>query len=245
MPESSSPEIFDDLEDFWSWLHSSSASQLLSAQSHPVEMDLERVLLAGESAGGLLSIIFALAHADDVRAATAAYPGVDFAASHFRTPKATPLMDMSAPESTIGEHMASMKAGTIVSSAFPPDRLDLMIGAVQHGNLTALYDRGTEAETKSRRELRYPMEKLDQPDAKIPRGGIAILHGVADDVVPAAISQDFVDKTRSVMKGKPGGDKIVLTLREGEGHGFDAMIGLDQQWLQRCIGAAVEAWLEQ
>lgn len=243
MPESSSLDIFDDLEDFWSWLHSSSAAELLSAQPHSVEMDLDRILLAGESAGGLLSIIFALAHPDDVRAATAAYPSVHMAASHFRTPKRTPLMDMPVPESRIGDHIASMKKRAIVSSAFPPDRLDLMVGAIQHGHLTALYDRGTESETKARRELRYPMERLDQPDAKIPRGGIAVLHGVQDDVVPPVISQDFVDKARSVMKGKSGGDKIVLALREGEGHGFDGLIGLDQDWLKECIGGAVAAWL--
>lgn len=244
MPESSSLDVFDDLEDFWSWLNSSSATELLSAHSHPVEMDLARILLAGESAGGLLSIIFAMAYADDVRAATAAYPSVDMAASHFRTPKTTPLMDMPVPESRVGDHMASMKKDAIVSSAFPPDRLDLMLGAIQHGNLTSLYDRGTEMETKSRPELRYPMERLDRADAKIPHGGIAIIHGVRDDVVPPAISHDFVEKARRVMKGKPGGDKIVLALREGEGHGFDGLIGLDQDWLRECIGGAVETWLK-
>lgn len=241
MPESTSLDVFDDLEDFWTWLRSPSVSDLLSSQANPVEIDLTRILLAGESAGGLLSIVFALVHADEVRAATAAYPCADMTASHFRTPKSAPLMDMPVPESRIEDHLASMKEDAIVSSAFPPDRLDLLCGAIQHGSFTALYDRGTEK--SPRRELRYPMERLDLADVKIPRGGIAIIHGLQDDVVPPEISKDFVAKARGVMKGKSGGDKICLSLQEG-GHGFDGLIRLDQAWLQECIKEAVETWLE-
>ena len=64
MPESTSLDLFDDLEDFWTWLPSSSVAELLSSQVHPVDLDFDRILLAGESAGGHLSICFALAHTD-------------------------------------------------------------------------------------------------------------------------------------------------------------------------------------
>ena len=64
MPESTSLDLFDDLEDFWTWLRSSSVAELLSSQVHPVDLDFDRILLAGESAGGHLSICFALAHTD-------------------------------------------------------------------------------------------------------------------------------------------------------------------------------------
>lgn len=240
MPESTSLDVFDDLEDFWTWLRSSAVADLLAARSSPVQLDLRRVLTAGESAGGLLSVSFALSHADEIRAATAAYPNVDMAAPHFRTPKSTPLMGISVPESAMDDHIASMNDGDILSSAFPPSRLDLMLGVVQHGTFNALYDRGTEA--SPRREVRYPMERLQLANATIPRGGITIIHGRQDDVVPPYVSERFVEKAREVVKTKPGGDRIVLALREG-GHGFDGMVRLED-WLQESLQGAVEAWLE-
>lgn len=48
---------------------------------------------------------------------------------------------------------------------------------------------------------------------------------------------------RDVMKGKPGGDRIVLALRE-RGHGFDGMVRLEEVWLQESLQVAVEVWLE-
>lgn len=241
MPESTSLDVFDDLEDFWAWIHSPEVGGLLSGQTQgkPVELDFDRVLTAGESAGGLLSVSFALSHADNIRAATAAYPNVDMTAPHFNTPKSEPLMDFSVSESVMDEHIASISEGDVLSSAFPPTRLDLMLGAVQHGTFNAVYDRGTE--NSPRREVRYPQERLEV-DPKIPRGGIVIVHGKQDDVVPAYVSERFVRSARELTRGRPGGDKIVLALGEG-GHGFDGMARLDEEWLQESLKRAVEEWL--
>ncbi|KAK9366126.1 Alpha/Beta hydrolase protein [Lipomyces kononenkoae] len=62
IPGATGLQIFDDIEDFWKWLHSPALTGLLSNQSslsNTLELDLGRIT-AGESAGGLLSIHIAL-----------------------------------------------------------------------------------------------------------------------------------------------------------------------------------------
>ncbi|PYH97113.1 alpha/beta-hydrolase, partial [Aspergillus ellipticus CBS 707.79] len=77
LPEVTSNDLFDDIEDLWTWLHSSTLKDLLSSLNTPTELDLERIITAGESAGGLISICLALAHPDEIRAGLASYPPLD------------------------------------------------------------------------------------------------------------------------------------------------------------------------
>lgn len=77
----------------------SGVADLLPSQMNPVELDLDRVLTAGESAGGLLSVSSALAHLDEMRACAAAYPNVNMGAEHFWTRKLEPLMGTPVAES--------------------------------------------------------------------------------------------------------------------------------------------------
>ncbi|KAE8350154.1 Alpha/Beta hydrolase protein [Aspergillus coremiiformis] len=241
LPEATSLDIFEDIEDFWIWLHSSEVAELLSSCVSPTKLDLSRIITAGESAGGLLSVCLALAHPDEIRAATTSYPTLDMASEHFSTANPTPLTDLPISESLIDETIAQLKPGAIRSSALLPDRFDLMVAVLQYGRLAQLYERGIE--NSPRRDIRYPLEKLDQPNAKIPCGGIAIIQGLQDDIVPAEGNEKFVQKAREIMKGKPGADKIILTVRDGT-HGFDGETCLDEGWVQEHLKVAVEAWLE-
>ncbi|KAE8143959.1 Alpha/Beta hydrolase protein [Aspergillus pseudotamarii] len=240
LPEATSLDIFEDVEDFWTWLHSSEVERTLSSCVNPTKLDLDRVITAGESAGGLLSVCLALAHPDEIRAATASYPCLDMASAHFSTPNPVPLTNPPVPESLIDETLALGEPGAIRSSVLLPDRFDLMLAAIHYGRITQLYER--KIGSSHRRDLRYPLEKIEQPDVKIPRGGIAIIQGLQDDIVPAEGNQKFAEKAREVMKGKPGADKVILTLRDGA-HGFDIMTRLEEEWIQEHLKAAVEAWL--
>lgn len=243
LPEATSLEIFQDIEDFWSWLHSSTVTDLLlSSQSgsNSTELDLTRIITTGESAGGLLSVCLALMYPDNIRAATVSYPCIDMAS--YSVPTKKPMFgSVTFPESTIKEDLKLIKPGAVETEAHPPTRLPLALAAIQHGKLTEFYERGTEDDP--RREVRYPLEKLDSADVKFPRGGIAIIHGRQDSVVPVEGNVKFFVKAREVMKGKPGVDKLVLAVREGD-HGFDNAIGLDEGWLSDALKGAVETWLE-
>lgn len=50
-------------------------------------------------------------------------------------------MGVVIPASLVSEHIAQISPGAIESSAFPPKRLDLILGAVQNGQFADLYER--------------------------------------------------------------------------------------------------------
>ncbi|KAJ5970736.1 uncharacterized protein N7479_000654 [Penicillium vulpinum] len=221
MPEATSTEINDDIRDFWEWLHSSALVDLLSAHTTPTTLDLDRILTTGESAGGLLSINLALSNPSDIRATTAAYPFLDIESEDYNT-------------------MSSIALGTAVSSILAQERAAFMPAATEHGALAGMYERGVQ---ESERGRLYPMDRLEQPDCCVPRRGIAIIQGRQDSVVPVRGVEKFVNRAREVLNGKPGSDRIVLALRDGE-HGFDGDVRLAEQCLQDALKVALEAWLE-
>lgn len=238
MPEATSRQIFEDVEDVWTWLHSSTATEFL-AQKHKVQLDLSRILVAGESAGGLLSICLALSHPHEIRACTAGYPCVDMTSDHFTKPSEALLQGSSFSSSLVTEFAAQVAPGSVTSSAFPPERLNLMLASVQHGQLTDLYEKGVDGWNRA---ARYPFEKLSLNDTVLPVGGIAILHGIQDEIVPIEGCEQFIAKARETMKGRQGADKLVLTGREG-GHGFDEPVELGEPWLLDHLKFALDAWL--
>lgn len=76
LPSATVPDILSDLEDLWEWAHQSLPSVLASrAPQHFV--DLDRILLEGNSAGGFNAAHLALSHSAGVRAAILVYPMVD------------------------------------------------------------------------------------------------------------------------------------------------------------------------
>lgn len=243
LPEATSLDILDDIEDFWTWLHSSELADLLSSGPAPTQLDLSRIITAGDSAGGLLSILLALSHPDEIRAATAAYPMLDLRSPHYSTATDKTVFSGAPryPASMVTEHLEKMRPEDAASPAFPPARFPLLMATFQYGRVLEFYERGSE--NSPRRGLLFPIERLESEGAKLPRGGVSIIHGVSDCVVPVEGSKNFVEKAREVMKGKQGGDKVVLALQEGD-HGFDAGAKLDDEWLRDALKAAVEVWLE-
>ena len=239
LPSVTSTQIYEDVEDFWTWVHSPALTDLLAAHSTPTEADLNRIISAGESAGGLLSIYLALAH-PDIRACTAAYPCVDPSSDAFTKPRDVLPFGVHQPKSLIQETIDSIPVGVQESSVETQSRLAFMLAAFEYGVLGELYERGTGGLGK---EVRYPGVRLESPGVKIPVGGIAIIHGRQDSVVPLGESEGFVERAREVFKGVPGGDRIVFAVRDGE-HGFDANARYEESWLQDTFREAVGTWLE-
>lgn len=240
LPEATSAQIYEDIEDFWKWVHSPALAALLANHSTPTKLDLSRILTAGESAGGLLSVYLALAHPEEIRAATAAYPWVDPVSEGFTSPRAEPPFGQHIPESIIPEVMKTLKIGTAESSLISEDRLKFMLAAVEHGQLGSMYAHGSEGVP---RERLYPMARLEQPGIKIPRGGIAVIHGRQDSVVPLGDVETFVASAREITRGLPGNEGVTLTVRDGE-HGFDAPVRFEEMWILEAFKMAVETWIE-
>ncbi|KAJ6111906.1 hypothetical protein N7523_007967 [Penicillium sp. IBT 18751x] len=240
MPEGTSVQIYEDMEDFWSWVHSPSLAELLAAHSTPTEVDLDRILTAGESAGGLLSVYLALSHPNEIRAATAAYPAVDIGSDDYGRPRASPCFGNHVPESVIQAEESAAQIGTAESSITKESRIVYMLAALEHGMLNSVYERGTEGVP---REGLYPMVKLEEHGLEIPVGGIAIIQGRQDSVVPVGGVEKFVEKAREVTKGKAGNEGLVLTIRDGE-HGFDEGSRYSEEWLRDTFKVAIDAWVK-
>ncbi|KAE8161558.1 Alpha/Beta hydrolase protein [Aspergillus tamarii] len=241
MPESTSSEIYDDVDDFWKWLHSPALTDLLANHTTATEIDLTRILTTGDSAGGLLSLYLALTYPSQIRASTAGYPWVNPSSAGFQAPRTTLPFGVHTPESVIDDTVAAAASGQIVSSDRSPARLAFMLAAVEHGRLAGFYE--NQAEGSSRRELFYPAKKLEEPGMSIPRGGIAIWHGRQDTVVPLEDVEQFMVRLLEATKGLPSGGKVVLALRDGD-HGFDMDNRYEDEWLQNALKLAVDAWLE-
>ncbi|KAB2572690.1 putative carboxylesterase 15 [Lasiodiplodia theobromae] len=72
LPESNVPDMLADLDDFWIWTRNDLDSLLATASTTGLRADLSRILTVGESAGGYLSVQFAMNHVHEgVRACIA------------------------------------------------------------------------------------------------------------------------------------------------------------------------------
>ncbi|KAJ5233005.1 hypothetical protein N7468_005961 [Penicillium chermesinum] len=140
LPGSTSPEIYEDVEDFWKWLHSPELNRLLAQNPTPVEADLDRVLTFGESAGGLLSVYVGLSHPADIRVMTAAYPMLDL----------NPDPSKSSPKLPLGMHTDKKvldegpPPGTVESSILVGERSKYMLAAFEYQTFGQIYARGTD-----------------------------------------------------------------------------------------------------
>ncbi|KAL3429638.1 Alpha/Beta hydrolase protein [Aspergillus tetrazonus] len=241
MPQATGLDIYDDIEDFWTFLRSPNFQELLAKHKTPTQLDLDRTLVTGESAGGLLSINASLTHASEVRAAIATYPSLDPSSPDFTQPRTDLLpFGQSLPESLIEDVLGPVRDGGPVSSLVGQEYLPVMCAAIQFGRLGGWYARGSQE--SARQNLLYPVRRLDEPDVQVPVGGITIIQGKQDSVVPASHSVPFVERAREVLQGKPGAERISLVLRDGE-HGFDAEVRYEEQWMKEALQTAVEAWL--
>lgn len=241
LPEATSADIYADLDDFWTWLRSPALDSLLANHTKPSKLDLDRIFVTGESAGGLISLYLTLAHPEEIRAASAAYPGLALDADAFTKERESPPFGAHVPISVVEENFKSAVLGTSKSSITSLESLTFMLGAIQHGYLAKFYQRDAEGVAP---EVLYPMARLEQPDFKIPRGGIVVLHGRQDSVVPLGDVEKFVERANEVLKARSGEEGgVTLTVREGE-HGFDGPARLEEEWLQDAMGKAISVWLE-
>ncbi|KAJ5116191.1 hypothetical protein N7456_000539 [Penicillium angulare] len=236
MPEATSAQIYEDVEDLWKWVHSSTLSNLLASHSTPASLDLSRIMTVGESAGGSLSLYLALSHPDQIRSVTASYPSVDFTTPAYTVPRTGPVWGFNAPLSVFEEIDRNAVIGSGVSSIVGPERLAFMISVIQHGKIGEVYLRGSEGVEK---EVLFPLARLEKT-REVPRGGIVILQGQEDSLILASETEEFVQRARELTRE----EDITYVVREGEEHGFDVNVTLDEVWLQDSLKRAVDTWLE-
>ncbi|KAJ9615822.1 hypothetical protein H2200_001899 [Cladophialophora chaetospira] len=237
LPEANGLEILEDVHDFWAWLKTDFQTYL-KKEAEGVEVDLGKVLVTGESAGGYLSIQSALGSSGGLaKACVATYPVLDVSSRFYTEEYEKAILGAPMlPKEVLAEHIEAIEEDAkngkkrVVTGATPPQRLPFALSIVQQG----LYKKFLGDD-----KILDPFQRVDDVDAK-DMPPILIIHGKEDTAVPVEGSEKWVEK----VKGKFGNEKVELILRPGD-HGFDnePSITLEAPWLKDGLVTATEAWL--
>ena len=191
-------------------------------------MDMNKILVIGDSAGGWAAIQSALVQPrGHIKALIALYPQVDMRDDHFTRKYEKSLFHQPMlPSSIVDDHLAATAKDAVVSSATPMDRIELACSIVQNGRMLEFLgdDPGL-----------FPIEAVEKVGWFPP---ILILHGIEDTAVPTVGSKRFVEALKKSCPRTP----VRLTLRPGD-HGFDEGVTLETEWFKPDVRFVVEHWL--
>jgi acetyl esterase/lipase len=233
IPEVSGVDILQDVRDFYNWL--ATPRNVDSLLPKDVTVDIDNVLVTGESAGGWLSLQSALlpASRERISAVISHYPMIDMRDPHYTGDYEKHIFTPAAPQldrSILRSYLENMKKGETITSAVPPDRVTIVISALQQGSFGKML--GDDSAL-------YPLEVLDNTAALPP---IWILHGTGDTVIPVEGSYKF----EKAVKEKLPETKLHLTYQPGD-HGFDNVesIGLETDWVKEGVDFIAKYWPQQ
>ncbi|EPE32223.1 alpha/beta-Hydrolase [Glarea lozoyensis ATCC 20868] len=214
MPEANGSEILDDVEDFWKWVHGGLAG-CVKGLDLGVEVDLGRIAVCGESAGGYLSILSAMLFPfAKMRVVICQYGAVDYAHS-----VSVKHLERKAPmeEKTVDEYIASLKPGAVrVSDPFPGSA-PLMMGVLREGKKLELLGK----------DERLFITKVLEKAGSVQVPPIWFVHGREDDMVLLENTVDFHKRLRELYPDTPA----LLSIKDG-GHGFDVDMTGEEEWIR-------------
>lgn len=216
--------MLSDVTSFWSWLYSSLPS-VISDLSPDVqlELDFEKILVHGESAGGTLAMISG--YTQKIAAVIATYPSIT-------------LTRPPSPPDGVTQALLDAQAANperIVSSVFPPLRLDLA-----ENEWNRHWERSYGADGRETYLGRY-LDKLDVD--RVPY--TLVLHGDADENVRIESTLDWVKRLQEKLGEAELAKKWDLRIEQGAGHGFDVDIPFDTPWLQEKLERVTDVWLRR
>lgn len=210
MPEATGTDILADGSDLWKWIHSDLPSFISQKTIVAPQIDFARVLVVG----GWLAMQSAIMQpAGSIKAVIGLYPQLDMRDRFFNTTCERPLFGMPMlPTEVLDKHVAAMSPGAVVTSAYPPSRLDLACSMVQNGRVMEFLGEAKEL---------FPVEMVALVDSM---PAVLILHGSEGTAVPVAGSKRFVE----ALKKRLPGSAVRLDVRP-EGHGFDVDASIKEE----------------
>ena len=229
LPESTGKDINQDLSDVWTWIREELPS-FLSKSVPDLSVDLSKILVTGESAGGYFAIQSALTQ-PGISAVMTRFPQIDFKSPWFSTKFHKQILDMPQfPVDTIDKHLAGLPPNTVVSSVDPPGRMNLVMSMIQQGRYP---------EFLGEDPAFYPFDLLERASAVPP---LYITHGTSDSYVPHEGSVNFVDKVKRLHPTAKV--RLDLAPKEQGSHGFDADMTLEgTPWLKEGMDFLTKEWL--
>ncbi|RMZ69973.1 Alpha beta hydrolase fold-3 [Pyrenophora seminiperda CCB06] len=229
LPEHTGADILQDMADFWSWFHAGEAEAFLgNLQQHTgISLDHDKVLVAGDSAGGYMALMSGLLQPKgSIKTILAQYPMTNY----LRAKADRAFFGGAEPpkETVLFEHLKAMKPGEVVSSVVPPARLGLSYVMAVYGHYLKYFG--------SEDEKMWPVGLVSEKKWLPPTW---ILHGGADSAVSVEDSKLFVKKCEGL-----DGVEVKLTVREGMEHGFDGAAKEEEEaWLKEGLKWVEEKWL--
>jgi acetyl esterase/lipase len=233
IPEANGHDVLSDLSDFWAWFDAE-LEAYVKAIAPGIELDFGRLLVGGDSAGGLLAFQSGVRlPRGKVRALLAQYPMSDYLRREY-APVCADGSPMPGPE-IVDEHVRGIKPGTVISSVTPPDRkrMHLSLALATYGRWKEFF--GEEAEL-------YPVRAVEGVSHFPPTW---IYHGEEDRAVDVRDSRRFVGKLVEVL-GEGFRESVRLDVLEGEDHGFDCLREVreeEEAWLREGLRWVEERWL--
>ncbi|KAL5514545.1 hypothetical protein ACEPAG_1861 [Sanghuangporus baumii] len=256
LPEARTDDILDDMDDLWKWVCHDLENEIHNQDAcKGIQVDLGRVLVLGDSAGGYLAVQTALScfnpeSKESVRAMIAVYPMVDLRSPFWTTDYPKQVLDFpQLPNSIIDEFLASItnsEERAVVSSAETddPKRMPLAIALTQHGRYLEVL--GTDRDPAPGKRRIHPEDRI--VDGKLLPPAL-FLHGADDTAVPLSGTENFVQllRKRKAVQGLGEGmdEKKVLRLVVAPGdHGFENGFHIDEtEWMEESMAFVEKHWL--
>ena len=232
MPEHTGHEILDDVDSICNWIKPN-LHKLITKRLQYVKVDLSRIMVTGDSAGGYLALYASFKHADTLlpQAVYLRYPMVNA----YSLPPGD-YMGAEVTEAQAGEEVAEIidkinelqQAGELpsITEATPPARSWTGIRMAVCG----MWERQFGQCERIREEIMIKRV--------VPRG-VWIIHGDKDEMVPI---RDTVEFFELLKENTPEVEVEVYTAR-GEGHGFDHEISLPNINHKEFLGRVLRGWL--
>lgn len=231
LPEATATEVLNDMEDFWHWLHDTLPTLAATWNAVP---DLTRLACTGQSAGGYLAVQSALLFPDlsQIKVVASMGGSLNTDIPHCRIPGPRVILGKRPPppgkaESIIRTYLKNIKPHTVRTSGDVMEMWNLLTCVLQQAYLARWLGAGKE-------DLDV-MKVLQRAQSMPP---IWLLHGEQDSVVPPLCSIGFVQKLKQTLPNVP----VLLSLQPGD-HGFEAMRGGKEKWIQDGVEFIKRYWL--
>ncbi|KAK3322721.1 Alpha/Beta hydrolase protein [Apodospora peruviana] len=222
LPEATGTDILDDIKDFWDWLYRRLGSAV-SEKWTGVSIDLGRIAVAGEGAGGTLALQSGLLWPQvGIKVVMVHSGALDPDSTAFNPRQAQACED---EDRFVTEYLKGIKRGTFrVSSPFP-EHLELVQAAINTGRIRELL--GNDEWMHIRSNLRKAKA--------VP--AIWITQGADDSFTPKQCANGLVDEIRVAHPNTP----LLYSLQPGV-HAFEIKQELTEAWLQEGLRFVEQYW---
>ncbi|KAL5585693.1 hypothetical protein FOVSG1_013385 [Fusarium oxysporum f. sp. vasinfectum] len=222
IPEATGTDVLTDVEDFWDWVRDSFPAKV-SGISSGLSLDLSRLAVTGESAGGFLSLQSAFLFPElDIKLVMVQYGTLDLEHHLYNSPPAVPP---AADNELVEQFLKRIQPGDIRLSSPPPKNWDFCLAVLSTGRHRELM--GSDERMLLARNLKAAK--------KLP--AVWFCQGEEDEIMPLQVAKDVVGMVRKHHPTVP----VHFSIQPGP-HGFDLLFGTEEPWVKEGLAFTKQYW---